>query len=131
MKVVISLLRYNPFYPLPGTSHRARIASRVTNNTAALAAPIPIYDPPISGMTTRPKVPRPVEYGNEIDFWVEYPSGLIDISRKTYLQSIADGEGLPLPPPLKPTQVNIEVDRGRTIRIDKEASAIVIIDMQK
>jgi hypothetical protein len=73
----------------------------------------------------------PVEYGNGTDFWVEYPSGLIDISRKTHLQSIANSEGLSLPPPLQSTQVDIEVDRGRTVRIDKEASAIVIIDMQK
>jgi len=79
-------------------------------------------------MTTRPKVPVPVEYGNDTDFWVEYPSGLVDISRKTRLGSIADSEG---PPPLQPTQVDIDVDRGRTVRIDKETSAIVIIDMQK
>ena len=82
-------------------------------------------------MTTRPKVPTPVEYGNDTNFWVEYPSGLIDISRKTHLQSVADTGAPEGPPPLQPTQVDIEVDRGRTVRIDKEASAIVIIDMQK
>lgn len=80
-------------------------------------------------MATRPNVRTPVEYGNDTDFWVEYPTGLIDISRKTHLQSVADSaEG---PPPLQPTQVDIKVDRGKTVRIDKETSAIVIIDMQK
>ena len=131
MKDFISLVQYNPFFPSLGPSPRTRTPPKVAKNTVTLAAPAPIYDTPILGMTTRPKVPAPVEYGNDTDFWVEYPSGLIDISRKTRLESIADGEGLSLPPPLQPTQVDIEVDRGRTVRIDKEASAIVIIDMQK
>ncbi|KIM48229.1 hypothetical protein M413DRAFT_225546 [Hebeloma cylindrosporum] len=154
MKAFISFVQYNPLFP-PGssglgsssssaprtrtTAHAAAPRVQITaNNTATLAAPAaPIHDTLISGMATRPlKVTEPVEYGNETDFWVEYPSGLIDISRKTHLRCITDSgdsEGqqpLGLPPPLLPTQVDVKVDRDRTVRIDKEASAILIIDMQ-
>jgi hypothetical protein len=81
-------------------------------------------------MVSRPNVPAPVEYGNDSSFWVEYPNGLVDLSRTDRLLSSAvDTECSP--PPLKSNQAEIEVDGGRIIRINKEKTAIVIIDMQK
>jgi len=88
--------------------------------------PVPLHDTPIIDMVSRPNVPVPVEYGNDASFWVEYPTGLIDLSRIGHLRSSAVSS----PPPLKSDQVDIEVDGGRTIRINKEKTAIVIIDMQ-
>ena len=81
-------------------------------------------------MVSRPNVPAPVQYGNDTSFWVEYPTGLIDLSRTDRLPSSAvDAESSP--PPLKSNQAEIDVDGGRIVRINKETSAIVIIDMQK
>lgn len=71
-----------------------------------------------------------MEYGNSLSFWVEYPSGLIDVTRSEHVPtSPEDSEVKPLP--LKGDQVDIPVDGGRTIRIDTKSTAIVIIDMQK
>lgn len=78
-------------------------------------------------MAARPPVDTAVEYGNPASFWVEYPTGLIDVSRTQHLSSSASEAS---PPPLSSTQLDIPVD-GRTVRIDKASSAIVIIDMQK
>jgi len=89
---------------------------------------LPLHDTPILGMTARPKVPRPTEYGNDANFWVEYPSGLIDLSRSHRLSTEASEQASP--PPLKPTQAEIPVNGGRTIRINNEATAMIIIDMQ-
>lgn len=90
---------------------------------------LPLHDTPIIDMVTRPNVPTPVEYGNDTSFWVEYPTGLVDLSRTDRLPSSAVDH--PSPPPLKSNQAEIEVDGGRVIRINKETTAIVIIDMQK
>jgi hypothetical protein len=79
---------------------------------------------------TRPLVQNPTEYGNA-SFWVEYPSGLVDLSRS---QRILKGLGSKSddPPPLDAeSQLDIPVDQERTVRINKSSSAIVIIDMQK
>jgi nicotinamidase-related amidase len=81
-------------------------------------------------MTTRPKVPVPVEYGSDASFWVEYPSGLVDLSRAQHLPKDADSAKGATPPPLQSTQVEIDVDGERTIRVAKDATALVVIDMQ-
>lgn len=77
-------------------------------------------------------VPAPIEFGNDLSgFWVEYPSGLVDLSRS---QHIFEGTSLGTPldaPPLKAGQADISAEKGRTVRIDTKASAIVIVDMQK
>ncbi|KAH7916446.1 Isochorismatase hydrolase [Hygrophoropsis aurantiaca] len=87
-------------------------------------AKVPIHDTPILGMATRPKVEKTVEYGNAASFWVEYPSGLIDISRSKHSADEA------VAPPLISTQLDIPVDRDRVIRVDKASTAAVIVDMQ-
>ncbi|TFK41189.1 Isochorismatase hydrolase [Crucibulum laeve] len=99
---------------------------------------LPLHDTPILGMIARPTVPTPVEYGNDASFWVEYPSGLVDLSRSHHLPGSQDTDALiseskqadTQPPPLKSTQVDIPVDGGRTIRVDKKSTALVVIDMQ-
>jgi len=77
----------------------------------------------------RPHVSSTTTYGNASlgSFWVEYPSGLVDVTRST-----------PNPPtdgsePSKPEErfVDIDVDGERKIRIDPKQSAIVVVDMQK
>ncbi|KIJ68483.1 hypothetical protein HYDPIDRAFT_82344 [Hydnomerulius pinastri MD-312] len=77
-------------------------------------------------MTSRPKVSQTIEYGNAASFWVEYPSGLIDLSRTEHLSS----EGQSVPPQLRSTQLDIPVDGDRVIRVNKATTAAVIIDMQ-
>jgi len=91
--------------------------------------PLPLHDTPIIDMVSRPNVPTPVEYGNDTSFWVEYPTGLVDLSRTDRLPSSAVNTESS-PPPLKSNQAEIEVDGGRIVRINKETTAIVIIDMQ-
>jgi len=92
--------------------------------------PLPPYDTPIIDMVSRPNVPAPVEYGNDTTFWVEYPTGLVDLSRTDRLPS-SPVDNPSSPPLLKSNQAEIEVDGGRIVRINKETTAIVIIDMQK
>jgi len=71
-----------------------------------------------------------MEFGNATSFWVEYPSGLVDLSRPRRTSN--ESQGFDVPPPLDAkSQLEIPVDQSRTIRIDKSSSAIVIIDMQK
>ncbi|KAG8219785.1 hypothetical protein J3R82DRAFT_757 [Butyriboletus roseoflavus] len=77
-------------------------------------------------MSSRPTVSGVTEYGNSASFWVEYPSGLIDLSRTVHLQ-----EGKFELPQLQSAQLDIPVDGDRTIRINKATTAAVIIDMQK
>ncbi|RDB29161.1 Peroxyureidoacrylate/ureidoacrylate amidohydrolase RutB [Hypsizygus marmoreus] len=79
-------------------------------------------------MSVRPPPPTPVEYGNSSSFWVEYPSGLVDLTRTHRLSPSEAQTGLP---PVKASgQADITVNGGRTIRIDTKSSAMVIIDMQ-
>jgi hypothetical protein len=73
----------------------------------------------------RPRVGEAAEYGNVADFWVEYPSGLVDISRSRHL----DASGAE--PPLEEGMWDIPCDGERTIRVDPKATALVVIDMQK
>ncbi|KAJ3734826.1 Isochorismatase hydrolase [Lentinula guzmanii] len=114
---------------------------------------VPIHDTPILGMTSRPLVPQPVEYGDpkSNNFWVEYPNGLVDLSRSTHLkelkdsaekqldidpskdpgaQNILDAGSKTITPTLLPGQLEISVNGGRTVRLDTEKTAVVIIDMQ-
>lgn len=96
---------------------------------------------PILGMTKRPRVPVATEYGNAASFWVEYPNGLVDLTRTTHLPkgALADGavvqdepaHDVPVPPLVKELQVDIPVDGEREVRISAKSSAIVIVDMQK
>ena len=87
----------------------------------------PLHD--TTHMVGRSNVPTPVEYGNDTSFWVEYPTGLVDLSRTNHLSSSTIDH--PSPPPLKPSQAEIKVDGNQTVRINKETTAAVIIDMQK
>lgn len=80
---------------------------------------------PYSGMASRPRVSTAVEYGGT-SFWVEYPSGVIDLTRSHRLT-----EEHPSPPPLMSGQVEIAVKGDRTIRIDTNITAMVVVDMQK
>lgn len=92
----------------------------------------PVHDTPISGLVTRSLVPTAVEYGNDTDFWVEYPNGLVDVSRETHLPDISPPPtGASMPPDIKSTQLDIPVDGNRTVRINKAKTALVVIDMQK
>ncbi|KAH9081626.1 Isochorismatase hydrolase [Lactarius deliciosus] len=83
-------------------------------------------------MTTRPPVETPTEYGNASSFWVEYPSGLVDLTRTAHLPT--DGTTtVTSPPPLSPGQLDVAVDgqgQRRSVRINAATSAYVIIDMQ-
>jgi hypothetical protein len=81
---------------------------------------------PILGMATRLSPKVPLEYGDAVSFWVEYPSGLIDLSRSKHVESTTD-----VTPPLSPSQLDIRINAGRTIRIKKDATALIVIDMQK
>lgn len=105
---------------------------------------------PILGMVSRPFVSQPVEYGDPTgnSFWVEYPNGLIDLSRSTHLKDLKESAERQLhigekpgakdilhadptiAPTLLPGQLDVLVSGERTIRLDTEKSAVVIIDMQ-
>ena len=92
-------------------------------------------------MVKRPRIPVATEYGNAAAWWVEYPTGLIDVTRTTHLPrgplpagDVAQDQAtreVPIPPLVKETQLDIPVDGERTVRIATKHSAIVIIDMQK
>ncbi len=101
----------------------------------------PKHDTPILGMVKRPRIPVATEFGNAISWWVEYPTGLIDVTRTTHLPKGPLPEGdvaqdqptreVPIPPLVKEAQLDIPVDGERTVRIATKNSAVVIIDMQK
>ncbi|KAF5385202.1 hypothetical protein D9615_001499 [Tricholomella constricta] len=79
-------------------------------------------------MASRPFVSTPTQYGSDSSFWVEYPTGLVDLSRTCSLSDHAEHSG---PAPLlKAGQAEIPVEGHRTIRIDTNSTAMVIIDMQ-
>ncbi|KAI0756936.1 Isochorismatase hydrolase [Daedaleopsis nitida] len=91
-------------------------------------------------MVKRPRLPVATEYGNAASFWVEYPTGLVDLTRTTHLPKgpLSDGDVMqdtaarevPIPKLVKETMLDVPVDGERTIRIAKKHSAVVIIDMQ-
>lgn len=78
------------------------------------------------GHIKKPRVDEPVQYGFEPNFWVEYPSGLVDITRSHRLQR--DGQPAELTPA---TQWEVAADGERMLRLAKKSTAIVIVDMQK
>ncbi len=92
-------------------------------------------------MVHRPKVTAAIEYGNAASFWVEYPSGLVDLTRTTHLPkaNLQNGsvvheepaQDAPVPPLREETQLEIPVDGGRVLRFSKKNTAIVVVDMQK
>lgn len=93
----------------------------------------------------RPKVAKPTEYGNAAAFWIEYPSGLVDLTRSAHLPSAAKAQSVPeepdqvlvhedsapAPPLNAEKQWEVEVEGDRSLRMSRAHTAIVIIDMQK
>lgn len=93
----------------------------------------PLHDTPILGMVARPRVPTAIEYGSDATpqgYWVEYPSGLVDVSRTNHLPPTS-GDAQVEAPPLTSALLDIPVDGDRTVRVNRNSTAIVIIDMQK
>lgn len=79
---------------------------------------------------SRPRVDELQTFGSVKDgsFWVEYPSGLVDLTRSNPLNS----NSTPTDPPQKSLgHLEIEVEGDRKIRIDAAKTAIIIVDMQK
>jgi len=107
------------------------IAQQELSEESMQSINLPVHDTPILGMTTRPRVSAPVEYGNPTDFWVEYPNGLVDVSRATHLKTAGTGGEDVAPPPLASNQLDIPADGDRVVRVDKDKTALVVIDMQK
>lgn len=93
----------------------------------------------------RPTVSKPTEYGNAADFWIEYPSGLVDLTRNAHLLAATKAQSKPeepdeqlvhedtvsVPPLIADKQWEVEVDGNRSLRLSRAHTAIVIIDMQK
>ncbi|KAH9898342.1 Isochorismatase hydrolase [Cubamyces lactineus] len=92
-------------------------------------------------MAYPPKLSAATEYGNGVSFWVEYPTGLIDLTRTTHLSgngaleydsTVQDGAAgdQPVPPLYPAAQLEVPVDGDRVIRIAKKRSALLVLDMQ-
>ncbi len=113
----------------------------LSSSQTATSTSVPKHDTPILDMVKRPRVPIATEYGNPASFWVEYPNGLVDVTRTTHLPKGPLEKGhvvqenaahdVPLPRLIKETQLDIPVDGDRVVRIASKHSAVVIIDMQK
>ncbi|KAF9270098.1 Isochorismatase hydrolase [Marasmius fiardii PR-910] len=88
---------------------------------------VPLHDTPILGMVSRPPVESALQYGFNAAFWVEYSSGLVDLTCKNPLKP---SENSDVPPPKGPGEFEFAVDGGRTLRVDANATALVVIDMQ-
>ena len=82
------------------------------------------------------KVQSPLVFGNPGSFWVEYPSGLVDLTRpssnrpdgSTNISAAKESD----PPALDTkSQFELHVEDDRVLRLNKSTTAIVIIDMQK
>ncbi|KAL5534399.1 hypothetical protein ACEPAG_861 [Sanghuangporus baumii] len=110
-----------------------------SSSAVELPEQLPVYDTPILGMKTRPRVEEATEYGSAASWWVEYPDGLVDLSRSVHLQDANADAHLPsnikvseakTSPERKEGQVDIDVDGERSIRIDPKKSALVVVDMQ-
>ncbi|EKM61091.1 uncharacterized protein PHACADRAFT_85115 [Phanerochaete carnosa HHB-10118-sp] len=91
---------------------------------------------------SRPNVSKPTEYGNATDFWVEYPNGLVDLSRIAHLPEAAKAHSrldeqlihedkASVPPLIVDKQWEVKADGNRSLRLSRAHTAIVIIDMQK
>jgi hypothetical protein len=93
----------------------------------------------------RPRISTAVEYGSAASFWVEYPTGLVDLTRTVHLPKAEKAESVPeepdkdlvhtdtarIPPLIADKQWELEVEGDRSLRVSKANSAFVIIDMQK
>ena len=92
----------------------------------------------------RPRIGVATEFGNAASFWVEYPSGLVDLTRTTHIPEAAKAhtqpkaeqgavheDAVPEPPLASESQWELHVDGDRTLRLNKATTAIVIVDMQK
>ena len=90
----------------------------------------PVYHSAVNANSKRPHVVAPTEYGNPASFWVEYPSGLVDLTRTNHLPT-HDNVAQPPPPLVSDTQFEVSVDCDRVLRLNKAHTAIVIVDMQK
>ncbi|KAF7310884.1 Isochorismatase hydrolase [Mycena chlorophos] len=89
---------------------------------------MPQHDTPILGMVARPRVEKPTEYGSAATpqgWWTEWPSGLVDVSRTTHISETGPQE-----PPLTSNLLDIPCDGDRVLRVKRDATAMVIIDMQ-
>ncbi|EJD55267.1 hypothetical protein AURDEDRAFT_50090 [Auricularia subglabra TFB-10046 SS5] len=75
----------------------------------------------------RPRVERTERWGNRTHFWIEYPSGLVDLSETHFDAQLAKEAPTPVPEGL----VDISVEGDRVVRIDPERAAVVVVDMQK
>lgn len=86
---------------------------------------MPVEAPP------RPLVKQPKTFGfsGNGDFWTEYPSGLVDVTRNR--APITSGAGSGDDPSILPGELEIDVLGDRRVRLDTAKTAIVIIDMQK
>ncbi|KAF8517198.1 Isochorismatase hydrolase [Hysterangium stoloniferum] len=85
---------------------------------------LPATLPPSRPRVTEAKVFGSVKLGS---FWVEYPSGLVDLTRSSPL---SPDKNLCHGPQKEAGHLDIDVDGDRTIRVDPKQSVIVIIDMQ-
>ncbi|KAJ7169862.1 Isochorismatase hydrolase [Mycena filopes] len=85
-------------------------------------------------MVARPRVPVPTEYGTDATpqgFWTEWPSGLVDVSRTSHIPpTTGASDGNAEPPPLTSALLDIPVNGDRVVRVKRDATAMVIIDMQ-
>ncbi|KAJ3719996.1 Isochorismatase hydrolase [Lentinula raphanica] len=89
-------------------------------------------------------VTEPIEFGDPSsdDFCVEYPNGLIDLSRSIHLEELVKPdidtieEYIPQMdstitlPKLRHGQIDVPVTGEKTIRVNTDRTALVIVDMQ-
>ncbi|KAF7793350.1 hypothetical protein EIP86_004462 [Pleurotus ostreatoroseus] len=91
----------------------------------------------------RPRIATATEFGNPSAFWVEYPSGLVDLTRSAHLPLAAAAHAdastpadpvhedpAPPPPLAEETQFELPVDGDRTLRLNRATTALVVVDMQ-
>ena len=78
--------------------------------------------------TQRLRIDKATEFGSAGSFWVEYPSGLVDLTRSQHLP--ADDSEV-VEPPLTKEHFDIPVDDGQLVRINPATTAFIITDMQK
>jgi hypothetical protein len=84
----------------------------------------------------RPRVTDPTTFGDPKagKFWIEYPSGLIDITSNHPLPPSAEDGSKPVvapEPALCSQELEFDVQGDRSIRLDVRKTAAVIVDMQK
>ncbi|KAF8609801.1 Isochorismatase hydrolase [Ceratobasidium sp. AG-I] len=70
-------------------------------------------------MSVRPNVPARTTYGTSDSYWVEYPDGLVDLSRQGQGKKQEGGK-----------LVEFDVQGERRVRIDPGITALVVVDMQ-